>query len=163
VVQASRTFRVFVSSTFDDLKAERNALQDQVFPRLKALCTHGTRFQAIDLRWGVSEEAGRDQQTMAICLDEVSWCQKASPKPNFIVLLGDRYGWCPIPASIETDGFKEILAKVPAEEKALLVFDEAEPEEGNVWYRRDDNAVPPAYRLSNRESALDTYRSIRHD
>ena len=136
MVQASRVFRVFVSSTFDNLKAERNALQENVFPRLKALCAeHGTRFQAIDLRWGVSEEAGRDQQTMAICLDEVRRCQKASPKPNFIVLLGDRYGWCPLPASIEATELDEIKGKLPDEDEALLVFDEARPEEGNGWYR----------------------------
>jgi hypothetical protein len=167
VVQASRTFRVFVSSTFDDLKAERNALQAErnalqaeVFPRLKALCAeHGTRFQAIDLRWGVSEEAGRDQQTMAICLDEVKRCQKASPKPNFIVLLGDRYGWCPLPASIEADEFEEILAEVSPEDEALLVFDEAKPEKGNGWYRRDDNAKCSdakcsVYRLRERTVAV---------
>jgi len=49
---------------------------------------HGFRFQAIDLRWGVSEEAGLDQQTMKICLEEIERSQKVSPKPNFIVLLG---------------------------------------------------------------------------
>lgn len=60
-----QTFRVFVSSTFSDLKAERNALQEQVFPKLRDLCQkHGCRFQAIDLRWGVSEEAALDQQTI---------------------------------------------------------------------------------------------------
>jgi hypothetical protein len=54
--QAGRTFRVFVSSTFSDLVAERNALQERVFPRLRALCRqHGASFQVIDLRWGVSE------------------------------------------------------------------------------------------------------------
>jgi len=57
MAQASRTFRIFVSSTFSDLKEERNALQQEVFPRLRELCMqHGTRFQAIDLRWGVSDE-----------------------------------------------------------------------------------------------------------
>jgi len=35
---ATRTFRVFVSSTFEDLKAERDALQRDVFPRLRKLC-----------------------------------------------------------------------------------------------------------------------------
>ena len=35
---ATRTFRVFVSSTFEDLKAERDALQSEVFPRLRKLC-----------------------------------------------------------------------------------------------------------------------------
>ena len=32
------TFRVFVSSTFNDLKAERNALQEHLFPALQKLC-----------------------------------------------------------------------------------------------------------------------------
>jgi hypothetical protein len=45
--------RVFVISTFSDLKPERNALQAQVFPRLQQLCTqNGFQFQAIDLRHG---------------------------------------------------------------------------------------------------------------
>jgi len=159
MARASRTFRVFVSSTFDDLKAERNALQERVFPRLKALCAEqGTHFhasfQAVDLRWGVSEEAGRDQQTMAICLDEVKRCQKASAKPNFIVLLGDRYGWCPLPAAIDAEEFEAILKKVPAGEQALLSFDETRLEEGNGWYRKDANAEDPVRHLRERTVAV---------
>ena len=38
MAQNTHTFRVFVSSTFSDLKAERNALQAYVFPRLRELC-----------------------------------------------------------------------------------------------------------------------------
>jgi hypothetical protein len=53
MAQANKTFRIFVSSTFTDLKEERNALQRYVFPRLRDLCMqHSCRFQAIDLRWG---------------------------------------------------------------------------------------------------------------
>ena len=63
MVQLSKTFRIFVSSTFTDLKEERNILQRDVFPKLRKLCMeHGFRFQAIDLRWGVSEEAGQDNR-----------------------------------------------------------------------------------------------------
>ena len=48
----TRTIRGFISSTFRDLKAERNALQERVFPRLKPHCQHrGWSFQAIDLRF----------------------------------------------------------------------------------------------------------------
>src|SRR5690348_8718588 len=98
---ATRTFRVFVSSTFEDLKAERNALQQRVFPELVKFCAaKGARFQGIDLRWGVREEAGLDQRTMEICLAEIARCQKTGIKPNFIVLLGDRYGQIPLPTRI---------------------------------------------------------------
>ena len=81
------TFRLLVSSTFpstwrsagSDPNAERNALQGKVFPHLRELCrAHGTRFQAIDLRWGVSEEASLDQQTMRICLSEIARCQETT-------------------------------------------------------------------------------------
>ena len=36
MASTARTFRVFVSSTFSDLVAERNALQRRVYPRLAA-------------------------------------------------------------------------------------------------------------------------------
>ena len=66
MTKTSKTFRIFVSSTFSDLKEERNALQKNVFPELRKLCLlDGFRFQAIDLRLDVREEAGLDQQTHA--------------------------------------------------------------------------------------------------
>ncbi len=53
--------RVFVSSTFSDLVAERNALAEKVWPELERYCRQrGFTFQAIDLRWGVPGEAGLD-------------------------------------------------------------------------------------------------------
>ena len=88
------TFRIFVNSTFEDMAAERNALQETVFPQLHKLCAeHDARFQAIDLRWGVREEVVLDHQTMKLRLSELGRCQATTPKPNFIVLLGDRHGW----------------------------------------------------------------------
>jgi hypothetical protein len=152
MTQTIRTFRIFVSSTFSDLKEERNALQKYVFPRLRELCTqHGCRFQAIDLRWGVREEAGLDQQTMRICLDEVARSQKTSPKPNFIVLLGDRYGWRPLPAEIPAAEFEEILTRVTPDERELLLWADVQPNDKKGWYRRDDNAVPAVYCLQPRQ------------
>ncbi len=143
----SRTFRVFVSSTFSDFIEERNALQQYVFPRLAELCAaHQARFQAIDLRWGVSEEAALDQRTVAICLDEITRCQRLTPRPNFIVLLGDRYGWRPLPSRIEKTEFEQIRARVPEthgadSDRALL----------GRWYRLDENASPAEYVLLPRE------------
>jgi hypothetical protein len=120
---ATRTFRVFVSSTFEDLKAERDALQRDVFPRLRKLCEeNNARFQAIDLRWGVRDEAALDQQTMEICLREIERCQETGIKPNFIVLLGERYGWRPLPARIEAGEFEKVRDGVTdADMRVLLV------------------------------------------
>ena len=113
MAQASKTFRIFISSTFSDLKEERNALQKDVFPKLRELCTqHGCRFQAIDLRWGVSDEAALDQQTVKICLEEIARCQEITPRPNFIILLGDRYGWRPLPSEIPASEFEEIERRI---------------------------------------------------
>jgi WD40 repeat protein len=148
MAQTSRTFRIFVSSTFSDLKAERNALQEKVFPRLRDLAVgHGCRFQAIDLRWGVSEEAALDQQTMKICLGEIERCQKTSPRPNFIVLLGNRYGWHPLPYEIPADEFEKILTLISKEDKDLL----------ERWYSRDDNADPVVYILQSRAGEFVEY------
>jgi hypothetical protein len=133
VPSSNRTFRVFVSSTFSDLGAERSALQEKVFPKLKQLCLeHGCRFQAIDLRWGVRKEAGYDQQTMKICIEEIRRCQKTKLKPNFIVLLGNKYGWQPAPSEIVSDEFEQIRALASKEEQNLL----------NFWYKEDRNAKP---------------------
>lgn len=141
--QSTRTFRVFVSSTFNDLKAERNALQERVFPRLRELAAHhGCRFQAVDLRWGVSDEASLDQQAINICLGEIARCQQTTSRPNFIVLLGDRYGWCPPPSQIPEDEFEQIRGVVTSRADSALLAE---------WYFRDENAVPPEWCLRPRQ------------
>jgi hypothetical protein len=74
MAQTSRTFRIFVSSTFSDLKEERNALQKYVFPRLRELCMqHGCRFQAIDLRWGVSRRPSQNDNEHNLSLMHAEW------------------------------------------------------------------------------------------
>ena len=150
-----RTFRLFVSSTFKDLSAERNALQKYVFPMLVELCARNqARFQPIDLRWGVSAEAGLDQRAVEICLTEIERCQRLKLKPNFIVLLGDRYGWQPLPSRIEAAKIKAIAGKVSVADKALLVWDDQQPMASKGWYSRDDNSVPPGYVLRPREETI---------
>jgi hypothetical protein len=138
----TRTFRVFVSSTFEDLKEERDALTREVWPKLRTICEqHDARFQAIDLRWGVRDEAALDQKTMEICLSEIERCQRTGIKPNFIVLLGQRYGWRPLPWRPEASEFEAVRKQIAGAEDRALV---------DSWYQRDDNAVPPEYVLKPR-------------
>ncbi len=101
MARASRTFRIFVSPTFSDLKEERNALQERVFPKLRELCMqHGARFQAIDLRWGVTEEEAGQGKVLEIILDEID-----RSRPFFIGILGERYGSVPdnVPEDAKVD------------------------------------------------------------
>ena len=150
MVAIGHTIRIFVSSTFADLHAERDALQQEVFPRLRTLCERqGARFQAIDLRWGVSQEASLDQQAMTICLEEIRRSQRLSPYVNFLALLGNRYGTRLPPEHILVDDF-EALASVTLPADAALL---------QTWYRRDANAVPTEYRLLPRTGAFAEYKN----
>lgn len=136
--EVSPLIRFFVSSTFAEFAFEREVLQRTVFPRLRSLCAaQGCRFQPIDLRWGVSEEAGNNKQTLAICLAEIARCQRLSPDLNLLILLGDRYGSCFLPESIPSDQVARLLPQLaPAEQTA---FTQA--------YKEDLNALPPEFVL----------------
>jgi telomerase protein component 1 len=82
-----RTVRVFISSTFRDMQAERDHLVRFVFPRLReALARRRLHLVDVDLRWGVTS----DQNALELCLDEIDRC-----RPRFLCMLGGRYGWVP--------------------------------------------------------------------
>ena len=112
----TRRFRLFVSSTFRDFVAEREALRHNVYPHLRRLCeAQGATFEAVDLRWGVSREAAEHQRTMAICLEEVDRCARTTERPNFLLLLGDRLGWRPLPAEIEAGLLADLKRRLTAD------------------------------------------------
>lgn len=90
-----RVIRVFISSTFKDMKAERDELVKFVFPQLKKICTERqVIWSEVDLRWGITDEQKAEGQVLPICLQEIKRC-----RPYFIGILGERYGW--IPGDIE--------------------------------------------------------------
>ena len=47
---------------------------------------------------------------MRIYLEEIRHSQRLSPKPNFAVLLCNRYGWEPVPARITADHWMRLEA-----------------------------------------------------
>jgi hypothetical protein len=86
-----REVRVFVSSTFQDMLAEREELVKHVFPQLRRLCENrGVTWGEVDLRWGVTDEASSEGRVLPLCLAEIDRC-----RPYFIGILGERYGWVP--------------------------------------------------------------------
>jgi len=137
----NKTFRLFISSTFNDFIFERNILNDEIFPVIDEFCQDkGYNFQIIDLRWGVNNESALNQNTLAICLDEVKRCRTLSPKPNFLILAGERYGWIPLPAKITAKDFRELISSAQGSDKTLI----------SEWYFLDENEFGVEYYLKSR-------------
>jgi tetratricopeptide (TPR) repeat protein len=87
----NRQIRVFISSTFRDMHAERDHLIKRVFPPLRRYCEErDVSFFELDLRWGIPEKESKQGKTVDICLQEIK-----KTTPFFIGLLGKRYGWAP--------------------------------------------------------------------
>ena len=166
----TKTFRLFISSTFSDFKAEREVLHKKVFPKVQKACGSEFQFQPIDLRWGVNNESQLDQKTLDMCLDEVKAC-KGFPHPHFLIMTGDRYGYIPLPYMIEAEEYEKIEAYVESHDELLEIMYKPYKKSGaekevrtpsrqirhsqllKQWYRLDTNQIPASYVLQKRESA----------
>ncbi|KAM7411194.1 hypothetical protein PAMA_021262 [Pampus argenteus] len=83
-----RGVRVFISSTFRDMHAERDILVRSVFPELRRRAAqHCLYLQEVELRWGVTEE--ESERATELCLSEVCRSQM------LVGILGERYGLVP--------------------------------------------------------------------
>jgi WD40 repeat protein/ribosomal protein L9 len=159
-----KAFRMFVSSTFADFAAERGILQRELFPALDAYCTaKGYQFYPIDLRWGVNEEAQLDHRTAEICLGEVRAAKQDYPPPNVLIMIGNRYGFVPLPYAIAQDEFEAIIAWLEGQGRRDAVHSLG------AVYQRDDNYLVPrglsgraltsAYTLRSRVDEVPELRS----
>lgn len=103
---------IFISSTFNDMHAERDFLVKRVFPDLRLWCQERKiKLIDIDLRWGVSEEdAAENKKVVDICLKNIDKC-----RPFFLCFLGQRRGWVPM----DQDIHPETLKNYPGLEKYL--------------------------------------------
>ena len=79
-----KTVRVFISSTFRDMHAERDHLVKVVFPELRdRMAGRHLNLVDIDLRWGITEEEAEQGKALEICLEEIE-----RSRPFFIGVLG---------------------------------------------------------------------------
>lgn len=93
---------VFISSTFNDMHAERDYLVKNVFPHLQEWCeSRKLRLVDIDLRWGVTEQdALYRKNVVKVCLNRIDEC-----RPFFLCFLGQRRGWVPKEEEISQETF----------------------------------------------------------
>ena len=151
-----RVIRVFVSSTFRDMQAERDELVKFIFPQLRKLCEQrGVTWGEVDLRWGITEEQKSEGKVLTICLDEIQRC-----RPYFIGMLGERYGWIPaeIPDEmIEREPWLKEHFEHSVTEMEILhgVLNNHEMAEHACFYFRDRKyleTIPPEQRVDYLES-----------
>ena len=146
-----RDVYVFISSTFNDMHAERNYLVKRVFPQLSDWCaSHHLRLRDIDLRWGVTEEDSRvNHRTVEICLENIDRC-----RPLFLCFLGQRRGSVLKEKEISRHTYSVFpgLQKYPGsslteleiihsmiEPMRKLHLDEADTVQRSFFYFRDDS------------------------
>lgn len=83
--------RIFLSSTFQDLHTEREALVKDAFVKLRHhSLERGAHLSIVDLRWGITREQAQQNRVVDICLRMIDEC-----RPFFIGIIGQRYGWIP--------------------------------------------------------------------
>lgn len=81
--------RIFLSSTFKDMRKERDYLVRKIFPALRTISEErGVPFSWCDLRFGVS--SFEDEYIIRLCLRNLEDCF-----PCFVGLLGGSYGSIP--------------------------------------------------------------------
>ena len=153
--------RVFVSSTFRDMRSEREALAKDVFPEIRArLARHGLHLEDIDLRWGIAPDTALSEEIVSSCLDEVERC------PFFIGLLGERYGWVPSSGSGRSITELEILKgleKGTQPPRRALIYLRDPSFLANLPQRLSREFVDDSSRDGPREKLEALKQRIRHD
>ena len=146
-LQRQRVIRVFVSSTFQDMKEEREELVKRVFPKLRKICEQrGVTWGAVDLRWGITDEQQAEGKALPICLREIEDC-----RPYFIGILGDRYGYIPdeIPSELlEREAWlNENLNKSITELEMLHgALNDPATADHAYFYLRDPSYISPRFK-----------------
>ena len=141
-VEGLRGVRAFVSSTFGDMQAERDALVKRAFPEIFKRCAdRDVEFSHVELRWGITDEQVADGRVLAICLGEIE-----RSRPYFIGLLGDYYGSTPrtIPPNLVqeypwlADGANRSVTEI----EMLSILRSPERSRQALFFMRNSSASP---------------------
>ena len=156
-----KTVRIFISSTFRDMHAERDHLAKVVFPELRERCRkRQLHLVDLDLRWGVTEEDAEQGKVVGIILKEID-----RSRPFFIAILGERYGSIPDKIPKDTKSVYKWIPKYPEYSLTALeiihgVLQKPERAKRGFFYFRDPSFISdipsklkPDYKVEDAASA----------
>ncbi|KAJ8027332.1 NACHT domain- and WD repeat-containing protein 1 [Holothuria leucospilota] len=156
-VRNAKEVWIFISSTFTDTVLERDTLMEDVYPYIRTYCRKlGLDFNAVDFRWGIRKSLCNQHKAAEICLQEVERCKEKSCGPSFVVILGQKYGFRPVPPVVKMRDFETILRYI--ERKA-----ESDPREAEAlnliktWYKLDKNEIDMEYVLQPIDEVLPNF------
>ena len=114
------------------------------------------------MRWGVRDEMTNEHMTTDLCMRELRTCQElsigapcsllhssTSPGPNFIYLGGQKYGYRPVPAVVDSGELRLLRDTLVAMGTDVSLLDK--------WYNTDNNHVPPRSILQPIDSILPNF------
>mmetsp|Transcript_21929 Transcript_21929/g.55628 ORF Transcript_21929/g.55628 Transcript_21929/m.55628 type:complete len:226 (-) Transcript_21929:122-799(-) len=78
-------------------------------------------------------------------MEEIERCARSSPHFNFLLLLGDRYGYRPLTDALPPAEYEKLLAALTPQPAAARLMRE--------WYALDPNALPPTVALRKLDDA----------
>ena len=138
---------VFISSTFTDTRLERNILLDDILPELRRHgIPHGVEVTFVDMRWGIRDEHTLKHRTWLECQRELQRCRDESCGLFFLSLQSHKYGYRPLPRTIDHAAFERVINSSNEDIKNLA----------KVWFQYDRNSISPQYVLRDLESLDDS-------
>ena len=135
------TATVFISSTFNDMHAERDYLIKEVIPEVREWCLkRKIRLNDIDLRWGVTEADSESNATVDKCLRHID-----KSRPFFLCFLGQRRGWVP---NFNNEINDETKKRYP---KITEYIDKNDTDRSVTEMEIEHSLLAPMYRMINNE------------
>jgi tetratricopeptide (TPR) repeat protein len=165
MVAKEHVLRIFVSSTFADLRREREALASVGIPALESQATsRGIHIELVDLRWGLETAGTIDDDLILACFSAIDSC-----RPFFVGIVGSRRG-----TVVHDIGQRVSRQHGWTADRSDWSITELEMEYGGLrapspasrfFLRADDDDDPSVTRLKERirstgVDVVDNYRSI---
>ncbi|XP_071851838.1 NACHT domain- and WD repeat-containing protein 1-like isoform X2 [Apostichopus japonicus] len=114
--------QLYVSSVLSDMESERTILVSKVFSKgLRQFCKEwGYELQVMDPHWGLKDVWMDNHAHADICLDLLEKCKTAANGPFFLMMVGQKLGYQPLPKQLNPDEFSVITCGIKKEKDALI-------------------------------------------